>query len=469
MINKRFLPFFTPILVFLLSCNVAGKEPSVAGSFYPADQRELREAVENFLSNTKKTENQGRLVALISPHAGYEYSGQVAAYAYRQIVDRNVERIILIAQSHYSGFRGASVYTEGYFRTPLGKVKINEKLAKGLVDEKAGLKFSPEAFEKEHSIEVQLPFLQTVLKDFTIVPVLIGAPTKQTFEHLVSELTEMVDEKTLIIASTDLSHYHDYHTAIMMDTGIISAVERISVMNAVELFQGGKSEMCGAVPVVITMEVAKRIGANLGILFNYANSGDVTGQKEKVVGYASIGLFKSPYTDEEKKELLSVAKKAITEHVTGRNTPEMEMINPKLKTDSAVFVTIKKNNSLRGCIGHTQATMPLYKSVIKNAIAASSSDPRFPAITKEELNEIEIEISVLSPLNQVKNTNDITVGKHGLVIKKGVYSGLLLPQVATEQGWDRQTFLEHLCDKAGLQRNAWKDAELYSFTAQIIK
>jgi len=467
--NRKFPPVFTIILVFLLSCNVAGKEPSVAGSFYPADQKELQEAVESLLSTAKKNQNKGRLVALIAPHAGYRYSGQVAAYGYKQIVDRNIERVILIGQSHHSSFRGASVYTEGYFRTPLGKVKINEKIAKRLIDEKAEVRFSPEVFEKEHSLEVQLPFLQTALKNFTIIPVLIGSPTKQTFDHLITELTEMVDDKTLIIASTDLSHYHDYHTAITMDSRIISAAERISVLNTGELLQGGESEMCGAVPVVITMEVAKRIGANLGILFNYANSGDVTGQKEKVVGYASIGFFRSPYTDEEKKELLSIARKAITEYVTAGNAPEIEMTNPKLRTDGAVFVTIKKNGSLRGCIGHTQATMPLYKSVIKNAIAASSSDRRFPAVTKGELDEIDIEVSVLSPLNRVKNTNDITVGKHGLVIKKGLYSGLLLPQVASEQGWDRQTFLEHLCGKAGLHRDAWKDAELYSFTAEIIK
>lgn len=462
-------------IFFLITCFVSNgcaentKEPSVAGSFYPADKKELKETVENFLTKAQKGQRDGRLIAIISPHAGYKYSGQVAAYGYKEIKDSGINKVILLGASHHVGFKGASVYTKGGFRTPLGVVEINEKLAGSLLNENADVKFYSKAYEKEHSLEVHLPFLQTVLKDFTIVPVLIGSPTKQTFDHLISSLTEMIDEKTLIIASTDLSHYHDYNKAIEMDSRIISAVEKLSVMDAGQLLKNGESEMCGAFPVIIAMEVAKRYGATHGVLFNYANSGDVTNEKDRVVGYASIGLYKSPYTAEEKKELLTLARKAIFEHVTNGKAPEVEMKNQKFKSDGAVFVTIKKNGSLRGCIGHVQPVMSLYQSVIKNAIAACSSDPRFPPMTKEELKDIDIEISILSPLNQLKNVTDIQVGKHGLVIRKGMQSGLLLPQVATELGWDRETFLKHLCGKAGLPETAWKDAELYIFTAEIIK
>jgi MEMO1 family protein len=445
------------------------KEPSVAGTFYPADKKELKETVDSFLAKSKIITKEGSILALISPHAGYTYSGQVAAYGYRQIQDRDIRKIILIGQSHRSEFKGASVYASGAFSTPLGIVNIDEKSAKKLINERADIKCYPEAFAKEHSIEVQLPFLQTVLKDFTVIPILTGSPTRQTFEHLVSELTEMMDEKTLIIASTDLSHYHGYQKTLDMDSRLIAAIERLSVMNAGELIHSGESEMCASVPVIITMEVAKRHGANNGVLFNYANSGDVTGEKEGVVGYASVGLYRSPYTEAEKRELLSIARKAITEFVTNGKTLEVDMKNPKLRTDGAVFVTIREKGSLRGCIGHVQAIMPLYQSVIKNAVAASSSDPRFPPMTKDELQDIDIEISVLSPMQKLKDVKNIEIGKHGLVIRKGSQSGLLLPQVATEQGWDRLTFLKHLCMKAGLPEYAWKDAELYSFTAEIIK
>jgi len=472
--KKRSCTLFLTICFLLISLVTSGcteniKEPSVAGTFYPADRKELQETVDTYLSKAKKIPGEGSIIALISPHAGYRYSGQVAAYGYKQIQDRVIRRIILIGQSHHEGFKGASVYTKGFFKTPLGNIAIDEKSTTKLLNANADVKFYPEAFAKEHSLEVQLPFLQSVLKDFTIIPVLIGSPTRQTFEYLISELTEMIDEQTLIVASTDLSHYHGYQQAIDMDSRIITAIERLSVMNAGELIQSGESEMCGAVAVIIAMEVAKIHGANTGILFNYANSGDVTQEQDRVVGYASIGLIRSPYTDGDKKELLSIARNAITEYVTDRKVMEIDMKNPKLKTDGAVFVTIKEKGSLRGCIGHVQAIMPLYQSVIKNAIAASSGDPRFPPMTKDELQDIEIEISILSPMQKLKNVNDIHIGKHGLVIRKGSQSGLLLPQVPTEQGWDRQTFLRQICAKAGLPEYAWKDAELYTFTAEILK
>ena len=452
-----------------LGCQAETKDPAVAGTFYPADKKSLQNSVEGFLTKAEKVSTDGKLLALISPHAGYVYSGQIAAYGYKQIQGSDIKKVILIGPSHHSGFKGASVYTKGSFRTPLGEVKINEKLSESLLNETADVKFYPEAFEKEHSLEVQLPFLQTVLKDFTIVPILIGSPSRQTFEHLISKLTGMLDENTLLVASTDLSHYHDYSTAKEMDSKVIAAIERLSASDTLDLLRTGKSELCGGFPVIIVMEAARRSGANLGVVFKYANSGDIAGDKERVVGYASVGLYKSPFTEGEKKELLSLARNAITGYVTNGKAPEVEIKNPKFKTDGAVFVTIKENGSLRGCIGHIQAVMPLYQSIIKNAVAACSSDPRFPPMKKEELKDMEIEISILSPFVPLKDVKDIQVGKHGLYIMKGMQSGLLLPQVATEFGWDRYAFLENLCMKAGLPKDAWKDAEIYTFTAEILR
>ncbi len=458
------LLFFAP-----LGCQAETKNPAVAGTFYPAEKNSLQNSVEGFLTKAEKVSTDGKLLALISPHAGYLYSGQIAAYGYKQIQGSDIKKVILIGPSHHSGFKGVSVYTKGSFRTPLGDVKINERLAQDLLNESIDIKFYPEAFEKEHSLEVQLPFLQTVLKDFTIVPILIGSPSKQTFEHLISKLTEMRDEKTLLVASTDLSHYHDYSTAKEMDSKVIAAIEKLSASDTLDLLRIGKSELCGGFPVIIVMEAARRLGANLGVVFKYTNSGDVTGDKERVVGYASIGLYKSPFTEEEKKELLDLARNAIAGYMTNRKAFEVEIKNPKFKTDGAVFVTIKEKGSLRGCIGHIQAVMPLYQSIIKNAVAACSSDPRFPPMKKEELNDMDVEISILSPFASLKDVKDIQVGKHGLYIMKGMQSGLLLPQVATEFGWNRDEFLEHLCMKAGLPKDAWKEADLYTFTAEILK
>jgi hypothetical protein len=464
---------FTVFCLLLIAappgCQAETKAPAVAGTFYPADKKSLQDSVESFLTKAEKVSTDGKLLALISPHAGYVYSGQIAAYGYKQIQGSDIKKVILIGPSHHSGFKGVSVYTKGSFRTPLGEIKINEKIAESLLNDNADVKFYPEAYEREHSLEVQLPFLQTVLKEFTIVPILIGSPSRQTFEYIISKLTDILDDKTLLVASTDLSHYHDYSTAKDMDSKVIAAIEKLSASETLELLRTGKSELCGGFPVIIVMEAARRSGANLGVVFKYANSGDVTGDKARVVGYASIGLYQSPFTEQEKKELLALAQNAITGYVTNGKVPEMETKNTKFKTDGAVFVTIKEKGSLRGCIGHIQAVMPLYQSIIKNAVAACSSDPRFPPIKKEELKDMEIEVSILSPFVPLIDVRNIQVGKHGLYIIKGMQSGILLPQVATELGWDRDAFLEHVCIKAGLPKDAWKNAELYTFTAEILK
>jgi len=467
--TKRIVSLLLMSVLLMLACKAAGKEPSVAGSFYPAEKEALKASVEGFLSKAEKVQTTGRLLAIISPHAGYVYSGQVAAFGYKQIQGSSIKRVILIGPSHHAAFKGASVYTKGSFRTPLGDVKINEKLAADLLDEKADVAFYPEAYKKEHSLEVQLPFLQTVLKDFTIVPILVGSPTAKTFRHLVSKISAMLDDNTIIVASSDLSHYHDYTRAKEMDSKIVSAVERLSLADADGLLKSGEAELCGVYPVFIAIEAARQSGATRGVVFRYANSGDATDDKSRVVGYASIGLFRDAFTEADKRELLSLARNAISEHVISGNVTEKEAANPKFRADGAAFVTIKKNSALRGCIGHVQAIMPIYQSVIKNAVAASSGDPRFPPMTKEELKDIEVEISILSPLTPVKNVGDIQVGRHGLVIRKGYTSGLLLPQVASEYGWDRETFLRQLCRKAGLPDDSWKDAELYSFTAEVIR
>lgn len=452
-------------------CRGEVKGPSVAGTFYPAQKEVLKEMVDTFLSKAHRVSESGRLIALISPHAGYQYSGQVAAYSYKQLEGRDIDTVVLIGSSHYKDFKGASVYVKGSFRTPLGDVSIDEHLAGRLINEKDHVVFDSDAFKREHSIEVQIPFLQRTLREFKIVPILIGAPTKESFHSLAENLTKILMERknAIIIASTDLSHYHDYQTARLMDTRVIGTIESISIEELHGYLLKGTAELCGAYPVILTLVITRSLGANHGILYHYANSGDVTGDTNQVVGYAAMGIYKSDLTKGEKEELLSIAKKSIETHVTTGKSPSFDVKNPKLKARGAVFVTIKRNGSLRGCIGHIQPIMPLYQSVMKNAIAASSSDPRFPPMKKEELKDMDVEISVLSPLESVKDTKNIQIGKHGLYIVKGMQSGLLLPQVAEEFKWDRNTFLEQICVKAGLPKDAWRDAELYTFTAEIIK
>ncbi len=469
---------FIATLLFLLpavsGCTEDVKQPAVAGSFYPADPKVLGATVDAFLAAAgDQPGGNGRLIALIAPHAGYQFSGQVAAYSYRHIRERDVETVILIGVSHYESFSGASVYTQGSMATPLGNVEINTEMARALLDDKSQVVFNPDVYAREHSLEVQLPFLQRTRQKVRIVPILLGAPTQASFSYLLEKLTEIMrtHPETIIIASTDLSHYHDYRTAKKMDGKILDAVGRMSVEDAERVLRSGEGEMCGSFAVLLTMAAARNLGATSGRVFHYANSGDVTGKKDSVVGYAAVGLYRSGLTENEKRELLALAKRTIREYVNTGRAPEPKGTDSRLLANGATFVTINRSGMLRGCIGNIQPVMSLYESVVSNAVSACSRDPRFRPMTKEDLKDMEVEVTVLSPLEPLVDVKDIRIGTHGLFIVKGDASGILLPQVAVEYGWDARTFLEEVSVKAGLPKDAWKDtdAKLYYYTAEIIR
>ncbi len=448
------------------------KEPAAAGSFYPADKEILIKTVDGFLLKAENKPVKGKLIALISPHAGYMYSGSIAGYTFKHLNGKDIKTVILIGPSHHAAFKGTSVYDKGKWKTPLGTVKIDKKISQSLINKDADVTFYPDAFEKEHSLEVQIPFLQRVLKNVKIVPVLIGSPTRKSFAFLTAKLTEIMreNEKIILITSTDFSHYHDYDAAVKMDMKTVDAIERMSSEDVQAYLMRREGEMCGGYPVLYTMAVARNLGATNGVLYKYANSGDVTGNRSRVVGYAAIGLYNSPLSSLEKKKLFEFAKDTITDYVKDGKISEVNIYNKRLKANGATFVTIKTGKGiLRGCMGNIMPNMPLYQSVIRNAINASSRDPRFYPMKKEELEDIYVEVTVLSPLEPLKHIHEIEIGKHGLYIVKDERSGILLPQVPVELGWDRKTFLKQVSKKAGLSEDAWKEANLFKFTAEIIR
>jgi AmmeMemoRadiSam system protein B/AmmeMemoRadiSam system protein A len=457
--------------LFALSCKEGPvKPPAVAGAFYPADKNALRAEVREMLASAPGAEGGGRLVALISPHAGYVYSGAVAAHGYKQIVGKRYRTVVVIGSSHRESYKGAAVLAEGSLATPLGNIRIDGKAAKGLLDEAAGVRIYERPFEKEHSLEVQLPFLQVALEPgFRVVPVLIGMSTKGMYESLSARLASLAKrDDVLLVASTDLSHYHGYDAAVEMDSKLIDAFRRLSTRECMRLMGTGESEMCGANAVLVVMEAARRLGANRAEIFSRANSGDVTGDRSRVVGYASAGLYVEPLSDEDRKYLLGIARTTVTDYVTSRNVPENVTHDPRLLADGAVFVTINMRGRLRGCIGDVQAYRPLIDSIVQNAVRACSMDPRFPPMVSGELEHMELEISILSHLTPVGSIEEIEVGRHGLMLVKGRNSGLLLPQVPGQFGWDRDTFLDQLAKKAGLPPDAWREgATIYRFTADV--
>ena len=454
------------------------REPVVAGSFYPGDKAALSKMIDGFFEKADLLKIDGSINAIIVPHAGYVYSGQVAAYAYKALIGEKIDTVILIGNSHQEYFDGASVFAKGYFRTPLGDIEIDEDFAKKLMDSSDKIYFKESAHQQEHSLEVQLPFLQKVLKDFKVVPIILGNKS-DSVDILINALKNLINEKTLIVVSSDLSHYPKYEDAKYSDNKVIEAIltgKRENLVKTIaDLKRQGINNLqtcaCGQDAIEVVMGLLG--GAEIKLL-KYANSGDITGEKSQVVGYASI-VFVVPSTSsglllKQQQRLLEIAKQAVENYVKKEKTIKIEENNESLNEPLGVFVTLKKNEELRGCIGTFEPKTPLYENVIEMAIAAATQDPRFNPVKEDELKDLEYEISVLSPLKKVDSYKDVEIGKHGVQIKKGSRSGVFLPQVATENNWGRDEFLSILCSqKAGLPSDCWKDSEteIYVFTAQV--
>ena len=463
------------------------REPVVAGSFYTADPKALSKQIKEFLDAVPAMKVGGEIIALISPHAGYIYSGQVAAYAYKLLLDKHFDTVIVIAPSHHVYFQGASIYAKGAFRTPLGIIPVDEDISQKIMKENPAITFMPRAHTQEHSLEVQLPFLQTVLRDFKIVPIVMGDQNLENCKTISDSLFNVIKgKKVLLVASSDLSHFYSYNEAVKLDAVVIDHVKNFDPQGLARDISAGKCEACGGGPIITTMLLAQKMGANKALVLNYANSGDVTRDKSRVVGYLSAALCKETKsvagkgenkkigTDlglsaEEKKYLHQVAKTSIEKQLLGEPLPHFDPPYPRLQEKRGAFVSLHRRGQLRGCIGYLQPYKPLGQTVSEMATAAAFQDSRFKPLRKDEFKDLEIEISVLTPFRKITDINEIAIGKHGIYIMKGFNSGLLLPQVATEYKWDTETFLEHTCQKAGLDKDAWKDknTEIYIFSADI--
>jgi AmmeMemoRadiSam system protein B/AmmeMemoRadiSam system protein A len=457
------------------------REPAVAGAFYPGDAGQLAAMVDSFLEAVQGID--GEPIAIIVPHAGYVYSGWVAAYAYKQLQGTTYDTIVIIGPSHSVAFDGISVFAEGAFETPLGYVPIDTEVAQALLQADERIVFDPEVHGPEHSIEVQLPFLQRIYENFKIVPIIMGQPTEENIDALAEALVQaLANKKALVIASSDMSHYPAYEDAVRVDSRTLMAIETMDpeALRAMETdnMTAGTANLvtclCGEGPVLTAMKVARRLGANQTTVLKYANSGDsplVEGDKSRVVGYGAVMLWRYEppnLSATEKAALLDIARQSIAQYLEDGSLARFDVSEPELLRKSGAFVTLEQRGELRGCIGQMVATQPLYATVQQAAVSAATQDPRFPPLTLEELNQITIEISVLSPLSRVRELEDIQVGKHGLLIASGGQQGVLLPQVATEEGWTREEFLRGLCRKAGLPEDAWQHgAALYTFTAIV--
>ncbi|MEW6096485.1 MAG: AmmeMemoRadiSam system protein B [bacterium] len=457
------------------------RKPAVADAFYPANPIELKNQIEGFLKNVKKEDFDGRILGLMIPHAGYVYSGQVAAYCFKQLQGLSFNTVVIIGMSHFAHFDGIAVDNSDYYQTPLGLVEVDTELASSLINSHPKIKSLPEVHINEHSLEVEIPFLQQVLKEFKIVPILMSDPSDCQILARSLILNNNKGKRILFIASSDMTHYPPYEIANKVDKTTLSLIEEMDINKLVNWLNTPHEKcstlLCGSGAVLTLMLVAKECGIDRATILNYANSGDVPiiGDKSRVVGYGAVIFIQKEekamiLDDEEQQVLLKIARNTVENYVKSRNIPPVDVDEyPNLQQLAGVFVTLTKNKQLRGCIGYIKPIAPLAQAVSKMAIAAATEDPRFSPVTKDELKDIKIEITVLSELMRINDIEQIEVGTHGLYIVKGFNSGLLLPQVATEHGWNREEFLTHTCYKAGLPPNAWKekDTEIFIFTGSI--
>ena len=447
------------------------RKPAVAGQFYSADPKELKTQISELLKRAKLFESRGEILGLILPHAGYDFSGQVAAFGFKELVDQEIDTVIIMGNSHKERFEGISVFPQGFYQTPLGKVEIDSKLAQAIINQDERIFFQESAHQSEHSIEVELPFLQEVLADFKIVPIIFGNSSDQDYKILAQALLNNIKGKNiLLIASSDLSHYFSYDKAKILDAKTIELILK-GELNQIE-------NACGKDAVKTLIMVMQELGVDQIELLNYANSGDLEiGDKNKVVGYTAIGFYGERrgnlLNNKDKKEILELAKNSVELFVKNKKVLEFESSNPILNQNIGAFVTLKKQGQLRGCIGqYTPTDIPLYKVITQMAVAAASEDKRFYPVAEDELDQLKYEISVLSALEKVDNWQDVEIGKHGVQIRSGISSGVFLPQVAKDNFWDLETFLSRLClQKLGLAQDCYKqeDIEIYTFTAQVFE
>ena len=349
-----------------------------------------------------------------------------------------------------------------------------------------------------------MPFLQRALGEFSVVPIVMGEQSETAVRLLAARIADVVRssarKRVLLVASTDLSHYHSHDEAVELDSHVIRAVESFDPEELLASLARGECEACGGGPTAVVMMAARELGARTATVVGYATSGDVTGDKSQVVGYMAAVLHGAPtakgeeesaavatrggsassdvpaadapyegLTENERRALLSLARRSMVAELAGHWPPPVEFTSKALQTECGAFVTLEKRGALRGCIGHVRAYKPLEQTVMEMAVQAAFHDPRFPPVSADELDELTVEISVMSPLTAVEDVSEIEVGVHGLIIQDGGRSGLLLPQVATDYGWDRETFLEHTCVKAGLPPDSWKQEgiTILKFTAEV--
>ncbi len=485
-IKKIFFVIFSGIIIGTCLIHTPGygtpcREPAVAGVFYPKNKDELSALIDTLTQTAQQTAvtlpSDKSLKALIMPHAGYIYSGLAAAHASLALKGRFYQKIIIMGPDHRVGFSGCALSDVQAYKTPLGDVPLHPDAA--ILRRHTDLFQCIEKSDQlEHSIEAEIPFLQKYLKSFKIIPIVMG---QGDVARYAAAIETVLDLDTLIVVSSDLSHYLPYAEAIQKDR---QTIQRILHFDMTGLTRSSNNA-CGILPILTLLHIANRQHWEPMLIY-YNNSGDTAGDKDRVVGYATIAFYgdtvmeqnkkSSEFSKEKGETLLKLARKTIAQKL-GIPVPESKDLEDSLKDPAfqsrrGTFVTLKINHQLRGCIGNLNPDKTIREGVEDNAIHAAFHDPRFRPLSKNEFDKIDIEISLLTEPKKLefKDASDLLAklrpGIDGVIIRKGMYSATFLPQV-WEQLPDKEEFLGHLCTKAGLPSRAWKEPGLEVMTYQV--
>ena len=454
---------------------------AVAGSFYSDDKTELSSQISSLLQTATKFDKKD-VQAIIVPHAGYVFSAQTAATAYATL-NKKYKNIFVIGSSHHVNFDGASIYNVGNYKTPLGEIQTNQTIVSELMKNSL-FTYNRDAHTKEHTLEVQLPFLQSIYGDeLNIVPIIMATQNMESIIKISQILKPYFDdENNLFVISTDLSHYPDYEDANVIDKRTLNALiqnnpqEFINtiVENEDSQTNGLVTSACGWSSLLVLLNMTKDENYKYEIV-EHKNSGDTQyGDKNRVVGYGALRIYKNSdkffLTHEEKKELLQLAKLSLYESTINNKRVDIDesTVSPKLKQHLGAFVTLHKEKQLRGCIGQFEPNLPLYKVVVEMAISAARFDNRFNPVDVDELKDIDLEISVLTPRKKINSIDEIEIGRDGIYIVYGNKNGTYLPQVATDMNWSVEEFVRSCCEeKAGINPNECKNAELFTYEAIV--
>ncbi len=485
--SHKFIKLFIFLVGILFLCinpvsAQNSRKPVYDGIFYPKDPKELTARIIDYTKLAEQTQvslPQGAaLKALILPHAGYIYSGFTAAHSSKVLKNRKFKKIIIMGPDHRVGFTNCAVSDVSAYETPHGKVFLHPDSLYLRQKNKELFRTVKKSDDLEHCLEVQIPFLQHYLSDFEIIPIVMGPGDPRKY---CDAIDNVIDTQTLIVVSSDLSHYLPYAQAVKTDHETIRHILELNIKKLSEK----NHRACGIIPIQVLTYLAVRHKWK-PMLLHYSNSGDTAGPRNSVVGYAAIAYYEtasinfrkgSIQMDKGKGDiLLKLARKTIADKLDVK-TPDTDDLGGTLSDDifnarRGTFVTLTINDQLRGCIGNLAADKSIIDGVKDNAINAAFHDPRFPALSKNELKNVDIEISLLTEPKVLEYQdgddllNKLRPNVDGVIIRKGVYSATFLPQV-WEQLRDKKSFLEHLCQKAGLPSDAWRRPGLEVMVYQV--